>query len=59
MAPSIPIPCPVCSTPAEHLENNLGHYHYCPNEDCTSRPCTRAHPTEDASITAWNNNETH
>lgn len=54
-----PKPCPDCSTAAEHLENNIGHYIYCSNEDCVSRPCTRAHPTEEAAIIAWNHDETH
>lgn len=59
MPEETPKPCPDCGTPADHLENNLGFYIYCPNDDCRVRPCTRAKATEAEAITAWNHDETH
>jgi hypothetical protein len=59
MSDQPPKPCPDCGAPAEQLENNLGHYTFCPNDDCRTRPCTKAHPTEAEAIIAWNHDQTH
>lgn len=59
MPEETPKPCPDCGTAADHIESNIGHYVFCPNEDCKTRPCTRAKASEQEAIIAWNHDETH
>lgn len=54
-----PKPCPECGNPADAHEYDGGHYVFCSNDQCASRPCTRAHLSSPAAITAWNHDETH
>lgn len=59
MPEELPKPCPDCGHDADHFETGEGHYVFCSNEDCNTRPCTRAKATEAEAITAWNHDETH
>jgi ssDNA-binding Zn-finger/Zn-ribbon topoisomerase 1 len=55
-----PKDCPDCHHPAQIIHVDSGHYVCCSNDwSCETRPTTRAHPNQEAAITAWNHDETH
>lgn len=54
-----PKPCPDCKHDADTHSTAEGHYVFCSNDQCVSRPCTRAHSSPEAAVVAWNHDETH